>query len=176
MEYVVLVNERDEPQGIEEKLRVHQQGRLHRAISVCLVNARGELLLQRRHPDKYHSGGLWSNTCCSHPRPGEATTDAAHRRLFEEMGIRCPLHHAFGFTYRARLGDLIEHEYDHVYVGRYEGAPTPAPAEVDAWRWLSLDALRADMALRPDRYTYWFHVLMDRLPAHLDVPVPDVAG
>lgn len=168
MEYVVLVNHQDEPHGTAEKLRVHQEGHLHRAISVCLVNGRGELLLQRRHPDKYHSGGLWSNTCCSHPRPGEDTAAAAHRRLYEEMGIRCDLHRAFGFTYRARLGDLVEHEYDHVFIGRYDHDPTPAPDEVNAWRWLALDALRTDMARRPETYTYWFHLMMDHLPPHLE--------
>ncbi len=165
-EYVVLVNERDEALGVAEKLRVHREGTLHRAFSVFVFNTEGSLLLQQRHPAKYHSGGLWSNTCCSHPRPGEAVAAAARRRLQEEMGFDCELRRVFGFVYRVRFdGDLSEHEYDHVFVGLFDGSPVPDAAEVAAWRWVRPEALRRDVARRPDRYTYWFRLALDRVLA-----------
>jgi len=157
MERVILVNERDEELGAAEKLAVHRDGRLHRAISVFVTNSHGEWLLQRRHRDKYHSGGLWSNTCCSHPRPGEDTRMAARRRLAEEMGVICPLTKAFSFVYRHEFKNgLIEYEYDHVYVGRFDGDPAPDPEEVDMWKWIELPRLWQDLGDQPARYTYWF--------------------
>lgn len=163
-EYVVLVNERDEEVGVQEKLRAHVEGKLHRAFSVFVFNEQGQLLLQQRHPAKYHSGGLWSNTCCSHPRPGEPVAEAAQRRLQEEMGIACALDRRFGFVYRSRLdGGLYEHEYDHVFVGRYDGAPAPHCDEVAHWRWVHPEALRADVAAHPGRYTYWFRLVYERV-------------
>lgn len=163
-DYVILVDEQDAAIGVREKLQAHREGALHRAISVFLFNDDGELLLQQRHPEKYHSGGLWSNTCCSHPRPGESVEAAAQRRLQEEMGVSCDLHRIFGFVYRSKLDlDLYEHEYDHVFVGLFNGAPLPDGAEVIAWRWAAPDALRKDVAEHPDRYTYWFCLLLERV-------------
>jgi isopentenyl-diphosphate delta-isomerase len=160
-ERVVLVDERDAELGTLEKQRAHVEGRLHRALSVFVFNEAGDVLLQRRAAAKYHSGGQWTNTCCSHPRPGEPVADAARRRLREEMGFECDLAPAFAFTYRADVGGgLVEHEFDHVFVGRWEGAPAPDPGEVDGWRWAALDDLARDAALHPDAYTPWFRMVL----------------
>ena len=167
-ERVILVDERDNARGTAEKLRAHSDGVLHRAFSVLVFNHRGELLLQRRAARKYHSGGLWSNTCCGHPRPGEATVAAARRRLHEEMGFACELTGLFGFRYRVELdGGMSEHEYDHVLIGRHDDDPRPDPREVDAWLWKPLPTVAQDARERPDRYTYWFRILLERLPAEL---------
>lgn len=176
-EYVVLVNERDEYLGVREKLQAHVEGVLHRAFSVFVFNSRGDLLLQQRHPDKYHSGGLWSNTCCSHPRPGEAVETAARRRLHEEMGFACDLTRLFGFVYEARVDtDLVEHEYDHVFAGVYDGVPLPNGEEVSGWQWVSPEALRAGVRDAPDRYTYWFRLVLDRVLGHAETSVFGMAG
>lgn len=160
---VVLVDQHDRPIGTGDKLEVHQSGRLHRAISVFVFNDGGDLLLQKRHADKYHSGGLWSNTCCTHPRPGEKTEKAAVRRLQEEMGFACDLSWRFGTVYRASVGAaLIEHEYDHVYVGCFEGTPEPDPLEVTEWRWVNPLALQAEMESTAERFTPWFRLLWER--------------
>jgi isopentenyl-diphosphate Delta-isomerase len=165
-EHVILVDRNDVPIGTREKQAAHEAGVLHRAFSVFVFDARGRMLLQRRASTKYHSGGLWSNTCCSHPRPGEATAAAAQRRLFEEMGFHCPLEVAFSFTYHADVGDgLIEHEYDHVFIGRFDGEPAPDAAEVDDWRWITCDELQREMRERPGHFTFWFHVAFDELHA-----------
>ena len=159
---VILVDEQDQPLGTGDKLQTHRDGLLHRAFSVFLFNTAGEMLLQRRAATKYHSPGLWSNTCCSHPRPGEAVLDAAHRRLQEEMGLTSDLSPAFSFIYRIAFDNgLIEHELDHVLIGRTEASPAPHPDEADAWRWIQPDALRADVATHPERYTYWFRYCLD---------------
>jgi isopentenyl-diphosphate delta-isomerase len=164
IERVILVNARDEPQGTAEKLAAHVSGRLHRAFSVFVLNERNELLLQRRAEGKYHSAGLWSNTCCSHPRPGEGTAAAAARRLTEEMGFGCDLEHAGFFIYRAEVGGgLIEHELDHLFVGRWNGAPTPDPEEVGEWRWIELPALRREIASSPAMFTYWLRAALREL-------------
>ena len=165
-DYVVLVNERDEEVGVREKLQAHVDGALHRAFSVFVFDDEGRLLLQQRHPDKYHSGGLWSNTCCSHPRPGESVGEAALRRLHEEMGFGCALAPLFGFVYKARLGDLYEHEYDHVLIGHYAEAPVPNAAEVAAWRWVRPAELQASVAAEPHAYTYWFRLALGRVLEH----------
>lgn len=163
-ERVVLVDADDREVGTEEKLRAHRSGLLHRAISVFLFDGRGRTLLQRRAEGKYHSAGKWSNTCCSHPRPGELAVAAAERRLLEEMGIRCALSPAFSFEYRADLGNgLVEHELDHVFVGRFDGNPHPDPSEVQAWDWVELPKLRADCAADPDRYTAWLPLALLQL-------------
>src|SRR2546423_9920022 len=129
-EQLILVDSSDREIGVGEKLETHREGRLHRAFSIFIFDGAGRLLLQKRAPTKYHSGGLWSNTACGHPRPGEETVAAAHRRLREEMGFDCELRAAFGFLYRAELRErLIEHEYDHVFVGEFRGAPAPDVAE-----------------------------------------------
>jgi isopentenyl-diphosphate delta-isomerase len=170
-ERVILVNERDEAVGTAEKLRAHQRGQLHRAFSVFVLNGQDEILLQRRAATKYHSPSLWSNSCCSHPRPAEATLDAAHRRLREELGFDCPLESMGAFVYRADVGGgLIEHEYDHLLLGRWEGEPTPAPAEVDDWRWISLPALRREIARTPHRFTYWLRAALRELDGRDALP------
>jgi isopentenyl-diphosphate delta-isomerase len=164
MEHVILVDADDRDIGTAGKDVAHARGLLHRAFSVFVFDRDDALLLQRRARGKYHSGGLWSNTCCSHPRPGEATDAAAHRRLVEEMGFDCPLEYGFAFTYRVRLGpDLWEHEYDHVFVGRFDGTPRPAPGEVEAWRRVGLAALREELARSPEHFTYWFPIAFDGL-------------
>lgn len=158
---VVLVNENDEPVGTMEKLEAHQLGLLHRAFSVFVFNERGEMLLQQRAAGKYHSPGLWTNTCCSHPAPGERVDAAAHRRLVEEMGFDCPLQPAFNFTYRAEFDNgLIEHEFDHVFIGRWEGEITPNPEEVGNYRYITLTDIRKWMAERPEDFTPWFKIAL----------------
>lgn len=156
-EEVVLISENDSPIGVAPKLRAHREGLLHRAFSIFVFDAEGATLLQRRHKRKYHSGGLWSNTCCGHPRPGEGLRSAARRRLREEMGINCRLSRVAAFRYRAELHNgLIEHEIDHVFVGRWNGVPEPDPLEVEDWRWLSPNALDAALRRRPLTFTSWF--------------------
>jgi len=148
-ERVVLVDERDREVGTAPKLAAHEDGALHRAFSVFVLNGHGELLLQRRADTKYHSAGLWTNTCCGHPRPGEPVAAAARRRLREEMGFDCEPAPAGTFVYRAEVGGLVEHEYDHVFVGRHETDPLPDPAEVSEWRWQSPHRSRSARAPTP---------------------------
>jgi isopentenyl-diphosphate delta-isomerase len=156
-ENVVLIDEADAALGEGEKLEVHRRGLLHRAISVFAFNAGGELLLQRRALSKYHSGGLWTNTCCGHPRPGEATADAARRRLGEELGIGCgELEPAGTLRYRAQLADLVENELDHLLVTHVEGQPQPDPEEVVEWRYIGREELDAWIAERLEDFTAWF--------------------
>lgn len=154
-ERVILVNEHDVVVGEAEKLAAHRAGALHRAFSVLVQDGAGRVLLQRRALSKYHSGGLWSNTCCGHPRPGEDTRAAAARRLREELGFECSLEPAGAFVYRAQLGELVEHEYDHVFAGRFDGSPRLDPAEVAEWRWVRVDELEEDLRAFPERYTVW---------------------
>ena len=158
-EQVILVDIEDNVLGTMEKMDAHVLGRLHRAFSVFIFNTSGELLLQQRALDKYHSGGKWTNTCCSHPRLGEETLDAANRRLLEEMGMKCDLQYAFNFTYKAELLDGIEeHEYDHVYFGVSNELPVPDPKEVSAYKYLSMDVLSKDIEQNPDEYTEWLKI------------------
>lgn len=165
-EHVIIVNEEDQETGEEEKIAAHQQGLLHRAFSVFIFNADGRLLLQRRDSGKYHSGGLWSNTCCGHPRPGENTAEAAERRLHEEMGFTCALTRVHGFHYQVDLrNDLIENEYDHVFVGWHDESPVPDPDEVEDWAWVEPTILERWVQDDPDKFTYWFHLA---LPPVLD--------
>ncbi len=160
-ELVILVDRADHPIGIAPKLAVHREGRLHRAFSVFVFDLQGRLLLQRRAPGKYHSGGLWSNTCCGHPRPGEATAPAAARRLREEMGFDCFLQPAGAIVYRAQVAErLWEHEYDHLFTGRYSGDPRPDPAEVVEWRWIAIDDLLVELRQSPSRFTAWFQLAL----------------
>lgn len=170
-EEVILVNENDEAIGVEEKLRTHMLGSLHRAFSIFVFNSDGQLLLQKRASTKYHSKGLWSNTCCGHPRPGESTGEASRRRLREEMGFNCEVREAFGFIYHAELDNgLFEHEYDHVLVGRFDGKPNPSRAEVDDWKWVDMATLKLDMRRNPNHFTYWFKVSLDPLCRYVESP------
>ena len=162
---VILVDENDRQIGLEDKLRAHQNGaKLHRAISVFVFNSRGETMLQRRAMTKYHSKGKWSNTCCSHPYPGENEEAAAHRRLQEEMGFDCPMSRTFSFTYRADVGDgLTEHEFDHVFFGEYQGEPELNREETMDYRWVSLDALAEELQQKTEEFTPWLRIVIDRV-------------
>jgi isopentenyl-diphosphate delta-isomerase len=161
-EQLILVDAEDRELGVGEKMEVHLAGALHRAFSVFVFDGRGRLLLQKRAADKYHSAGLWSNTACGHPRPGEATREAARRRLREEMGFDCELREAFEFLYRAELdGALVEHEYDHVFVGTHEGDPAPDPSEVEEWRWVSMSELRRALSEQPHLYSRWLKLAVE---------------
>lgn len=164
IEYVSLVDEHDNEIGTMEKLSAHQQGLLHRAISVFIFNDKKEFLLQKRAAGKYHTPSLWTNTCCSHPRPSEVLDDAAHRRLKEEMNIACDLSHQFSFIYKAEFENgLTEHELDHVFFGTTNQVPVPAPEEVADWKYLTLDAIEEDVALQPDQYTAWFKLMLPKI-------------
>jgi len=161
-ELVVLVDEDDNEIGLASKLDAHRTGDLHRAFSVMLVDARGRLLLQRRAFEKYHSGGRWANTCCGHPRAGESVVDAGERRLVEEMGVSCELRPAGSFLYRADVGEgLVEHELDHLLIGRFDADPVPTPGEVVEWRWSSLEDVKRDLAAQPDAYAAWFPAALE---------------
>lgn len=167
-EMVLLVDENDRELGSAPKGRVHRTGERHRAVSVFLFDDHGRTLLQRRADAKYHSPGLWSNTCCGHPRPGETPLVAAKRRLREEMGIECELTHVATFEYRADVGQgLLEHEVDHVYRGTFTGAPSPDPSEVGDWEWKDLDALAADCVGNPSRYSVWLPLALARIGRNL---------
>lgn len=165
MENVILVDSADRPIGTISKLEAHLgEGLLHRALSVFVFNPSGDLLLQRRADSKYHFSGLWSNTCCTHPRPGESASDAARRRLGEEMGVSCDLDPIFVFQYRARCeSGLIEQEIDHVFHGSYDGPVRPDPAEVSEARWIDRDTLRTEMTDRPEAFTPWFLMALPRV-------------
>jgi isopentenyl-diphosphate delta-isomerase len=156
---VILVNEIDEPLGTMEKMEAHRKALLHRAFSVFIFNRKGEMLLQQRSPYKYHSAGLWTNACCSHPRPGEDTKAAAVRRLQEELGFTTVLEKSFDFTYRSEFENgLTEFEFDHVYTGVYEATIQPNREEVSDYCYQSLDEIRAGLQSHPGKYTSWFHL------------------
>ena len=160
-ETIILVDEEDRQIGLAPKMEAHTQGLRHRAISVCILDQRGRMLLQRRATGKYHSGGLWTNACCTHPRAGETVEAAARRRLREELGVDCELKFALRTHYRADVGNgLIEDEVVHLFVGAYDGPVTPDPAEVAAYDWVSRAELRARIAAQPEAYTYWFRHYM----------------
>lgn len=165
---MILVNERDQEIGTMEKLEAHYAPQLHRAFSVFVFNNRGQMLLQQRALNKYHSGGLWTNTCCSHPSPGEKTDVAAKRRLEEEMGITTPLIKAFDFIYQASFANgLTEYEYDHVFIGEYDGAISPAREEVENYCYKSFDEIKSDLQQTPWMYTEWFKIALPRLEAFM---------
>jgi isopentenyl-diphosphate delta-isomerase len=163
-EKVILVSEKDEPIGIMNKLEAHQKGLLHRAFSVFLFNSKGELLLQQRSLFKYHSPGLWSNTCCSHPRPGENSLHAASRRLKEEMSIEAHLVPKTIFTYYSKFDNgLIEHEVDHVFTGIYDKDPIINPEEVNDFSWKSMSDIHEEIKAHPEKFTSWFKIALERI-------------
>ncbi|MBX7065945.1 MAG: isopentenyl-diphosphate Delta-isomerase [Parachlamydiales bacterium] len=168
MEEVILVDREDNQIGTGEKMAVHLEGKLHRAFSVFIFNREGKMLLQQRAFSKYHSGGLWTNTCCSHPRPGEKVETAAHRRLMEEMGIACSLEKVFDFIYEAKLDHgLTEHEFDHVFFGYFDGDPILNPEEASAFRWIDREALAAEIESHPEQFTVWFKKVVSlAVPPH----------
>jgi isopentenyl-diphosphate delta-isomerase len=163
IENVILVNKFDEELGLMEKMEAHEKGLLHRAFSVFVLNDEGYLMLQQRALDKYHSGGLWTNTCCSHPRKGESNEDAAKRRLIEEMGFECPIEKTLEFIYKAELDKgMTEHEYDHLFIGKYNGEPVLNANEAMDWRWENIDILAKDIDENPEKYTAWFRIIYQR--------------
>ena len=160
LEYVILVNEKDQEIGKMEKQEAHEKGLLHRAFSVFIFNDQKELLLQQRALTKYHSAGLWTNTCCSHPRVNETIIEAAHRRLQEEMGFDCLLEVKTSFIYKADFDNgLTEHEFDHVLVGNFNGEVIINQVEVASYKWVELDWLKQDMIKNPNSYTAWFKII-----------------
>ncbi len=161
---VILVDEKDQQHGSIEKMEAHQKGLLHRAFSVFIFNSKGELLLQQRALDKYHSGGLWTNACCSHPKPGEETFDAANRRLNEEMGFNIPLQKIFDFVYKAEFENgLKEYEFDHVFVGEYNGKIRFNNEEVMDHSYKDMEWIRQSLRLNPEKYTAWFHLAFPKI-------------
>lgn len=164
LEQVILVDELDNELGLMEKMEAHQKGLLHRAFSVFLFDTKGNMLLQQRAMGKYHSPGLWTNTCCSHPRPGETAADAAKRRLLEEMGIISEVKMAFSFIYKASLDQgLTEHELDYVFVGSYEGVINPNSLEVSNYLYISKEDLQSKLAANADDFTVWFKIAYPRV-------------
>ena len=162
MENVILVDEKDNQVGLMPKLEAHQKGLLHRAFSVFIFNSDYKLLLQKRASSKYHSGGLWTNTCCSHPRDGEDIIDAANRRLNEEMGIKTSLRKVFDFIYTAKLdNNRIENEFDHVFYGVYDIDPIINKDEAEDFKWVDMETLKNDIENNKDQYTVWFKIAFD---------------
>ena len=161
---VILVNEADESIGQMEKMQAHLEGKLHRAFSVFVFNSEGEMLIHKRALDKYHSPGLWTNACCSHPMPGEPKEAAVVRRMQEEIGLRAPFRHLFHFVYRAELeNDLIEHELDHVFLSITDDEPIINPKEVAEFKYIDPHELLTDIKSNPEHYTAWFKLIVDRV-------------
>jgi isopentenyl-diphosphate delta-isomerase len=159
-EFVILVDEKDNQLGLMPKMEAHEKAVLHRAFSVFIFNSKGELMLQQRAAHKYHSPLLWTNTCCSHQRDGETNIEAGERRLVEEMGFKTNLKEIFSFVYKAPFDNgLTEHELDHVMVGYFDGLPEINPEEVASFKWMSLEAVNADIKLHPNLYTAWFKII-----------------
>ena len=157
-----MVNDHDEETGVMEKMEAHRTGSLHRAFSVLLFNSRGEMLLQKRAQTKYHSSGLWTNTCCSHPRPGESLEEAARRKLRQEMGIEANPRFAFKFQYKAPLDNqLIEYEIDHVFIGQFDGEPVLNEHEAEDWKFVDLHSLKQQIHTDPQQFTPWFRLILD---------------
>ncbi len=168
LEYVILVDENDQEIGKMEKQEAHEKGLLHRAFSVFVFNENKELLLQQRALTKYHSAGLWTNTCCSHPRIGETIEQAAHRRLMEEMGFDCELSTKTSFIYKAAFENgLTEHEFDHVLVGSFNGEINFNPTEVKNFKWINLEELQIDLLQNNQNYTAWFKIIFDNFQKSL---------
>ena len=164
---VTLVDENDQMTGTMEKSAVHRLGKLHRAISVFIFNSNGHMLLQQRALHKYHSGGKWSNACCSHPKPGESVMDAAKRRLREEIGLTCDLHKGFEFTYHAVLdNNLVEHEYDHVFFGFSDERPSLNTDEVESYDYLPMEIISDLITQESEKFTEWFKICFDQVSEH----------
>jgi len=167
-EKVILVNERDEQIGLMPKMEAHEKALLHRAFSVFVFNDNNELMIQQRALGKYHSPGLWTNTCCSHQREGESNVEAGKRRLWEEMGFSTELKDTVSFIYKAPFDNgLTEHEFDHILVGYYEGEPNLNPEEVNDWKWMALEDLKVDMEQQPQLYTEWFKIIFENYYNHI---------
>jgi isopentenyl-diphosphate Delta-isomerase len=161
---IILVDKSDKQIGTEEKLLAHKEGKLHRAFSIFVFNSKKELLLQRRAEGKYHSSGLWTNTCCSHPQPGKNIVKEAESRLKEEMGIDCKLKEVFSFVYKVKFANgLYEQEYDHVFFGKSDELSKPNKDEVADHKWMSLENLKVDIKENPEKYTYWLKVCLDKV-------------
>ena len=161
---VILVNEEDDAIGVMDKMEVHRKGLLHRAFSIFIFNHRGLLLLQKRSLVKYHSPGLWTNTCCSHPMPGEKLEEAAKRRLKEELGITTSLRDIFSFTYKATMENgLVEHEFDHVFTGEFEGKINPDVNEVDDYKYVSILEIKQQLINYPEKFTKWFKIVFPKI-------------
>lgn len=163
-EYVVLVDELDNKVGLMEKMEAHINPTLHRAFSIFIFNSKNEMLLQQRALSKYHTPGLWTNTCCSHPRDGESLHDATNRRLQEEMGMQCELKEAFSFIYKADvMQGLVEHEFDHVFIGTSDDLPIINKDEVESFRYDTVENIKVDIERNPQNYTAWFKIAFDKL-------------
>ena len=163
-ERVILVDEQDNEVGMMEKIEAHEKALLHRAFSIFVLNDAGQMMLQRRALSKYHSPGLWTNTCCSHPRPGESLEEATRRRIVEEMGFECEMHEVFSFIYKAAFDrGLTEHELDHVFMGIHNDDPLINPEEAEEWKWIDVDDLLADIKENPDNYTVWFKIALKEM-------------
>lgn len=168
-EQVILVNEQDEPVGTMGKQEAHEKALLHRAFSVFILNDKNEIMLQQRAAEKYHSPLLWANTCCSHQRVGETNIQAGKRRLREEMGFEVELKDVFHFIYKAPFDNgLTEHEFDHVMVGYYNEDPVVNPEEVEAWKWMGIEAVKKDMEVNPQVYTAWFKIIFAEFYPHIE--------
>lgn len=166
---VILVDKNDVQTGIARKLEAHKRALLHRAVSVFVFTSKGEWLIQRRAFDKYHSNGLWSNTCCTHPLPGESAKDAAVRRLDEEMGMKCHLHYLFSFIYKGKLdNELTEHELDLVFFGFSDDEPLINPSEVEDWEFINWEDLKNDVSMNPENYTFWFRKIYLAVNEHIN--------
>ena len=169
-EKVILVNEKDEQIGLMPKLEAHEKAVLHRAFSVFVFNDKNELMLQQRAQSKYHSPGLWTNTCCSHQRDGESNIEAGKRRLDEEMGFVVDLQESISFIYKAPFDNgLTEHEFDHVLLGKYNYEPVINIDEVASWKWMPLEEVKMDISLQPELYTEWFKVIFDKFYEHINI-------
>ncbi len=166
-EFVILVDENDTEIGVMEKMEAHKKGLLHRAFSFFVFNSKGEMLIQRRAFSKYHSQGLWTNACCSHPRPNEPVEAAAERRIWEEMGIQVSALFLFHFIYKAEVAHgLTEHELDYVFIGQYDGEPNPDPEEVSEWKYIDMQSLKQFVSLNPENYTIWFKIIWEKVRAY----------
>ncbi len=169
-EQVILVDENDNQIGLMPKMEAHEKALLHRAFSVFVFNTENELMIQQRAEHKYHSPGLWTNTCCSHQREGESNLKAGKRRLQEEMGFETSLEEVMSFIYKAPFDNgLTEHEYDHVMIGYYNDIPNINPDEVADWKWMSLDAIKKDMLVHPEIYTEWFKIIFEKFYEFINI-------